>query len=299
MASDLTFEISINRTCPAEKLPQGDPRWYRFTRSFYQETHNLDSLTAEIQRGHSFAPVVKDGHRKQENFISAQHLGLDSDTGDWRSSLESLQADNFIARNAALLYETHSSTLEHPKARILFRLEEPCTDGLAYRTVQQGLAWKYGFTDQSVAEQSRFFYGARNCRVIKLNNVLREKVVEREVVGPYLEHLAEQSEHQKRMIPVLPWFRIKGATSRPGIPEGGRSARPDDRGAAGEPRSGTPDARAPRPRTWPPSPTADPRPGERAGIAATPGTARACRANSDDSGRARGPRTPDCAPDHG
>ncbi|MFQ6029235.1 MAG: hypothetical protein ACE5Q6_17290, partial [Dehalococcoidia bacterium] len=213
MGPDLTFEISINRTCPGEKLPSGDPRWHRFTRSFYGETHTLDSLIAEIRRGRSFAPVVKDGHRKQQNFLSAQHLGLDSDTGDWRSSLESLQADAFIREQGALLYETHSSTSEHPKARILFLLERPYTDGLAYRTVQQALAWKYGFTDPSVAEESRFFYGAQDCRVVRLGNVLREKVLEAQVIGPYLDHLAEQSESQKRKIPGMPRSRIAGATA--------------------------------------------------------------------------------------
>jgi len=213
MRLDLKFQISINRTCPAEKLPQGDPRWYRFTRSFWPETHTLDSLVAEIQEGHSFAPVVRDGHRKQENFVSAQHLGLDSDTGDYRSSLESLRGDSFIANHAALLYETHSSTLEHPKSRILFLLEQHYTDGLAYRIAQQALAWRYGFTDQSVAEQSRFFYGARNCRVIRLGNLLRAAVLEREVVQPYLEHIADQIDERKQDRPAIAAWQVLGASA--------------------------------------------------------------------------------------
>ncbi|MDA0735246.1 MAG: hypothetical protein O2909_11675 [Chloroflexi bacterium] len=53
----------------------------------------------------------------------------------------------FINRNGALLCETHSSTLNHPQARILFLLERPYTDGLAYRIAQQVLAWRQGFTD--------------------------------------------------------------------------------------------------------------------------------------------------------
>jgi len=213
MEPDLKFEIAINRMCPGEKLPQGDPRWYRFTRSFHQETHTLDSLLAEIQQGHSFAPVVKGGHRKQENYISAQHIGLDSDTGDQRSALEVLAEDPFIGRHAALLYETHSSTPESLKARILFLLERPYSNPLEYRTLQQALAWRYGFTDPSVAEQSRFFYGAVNCRVLKLGQVLREKVVEREVVLPYLDHLADQAESQKRNLPATTKTRVVGATN--------------------------------------------------------------------------------------
>ena len=210
MGLDVIFQVSINRMYPGEKLPKGDPRWYRFTRSFHQESHTLDSITAEIRLGYSFAPVVKDGHRKQENFISAQHLGLDSDTGDYRSSLESLRDDIFIASHAALLYETHSSTPNHPKARILFLLEHPYTDGLAYRTVQQALAWRYGFTDQSVAEQSRFFYGALGCRVVRLGNLLRQAVVEQEVVQPYLEQMADEAEKRKQDVSFVPARHVVG-----------------------------------------------------------------------------------------
>ena len=212
MGPDVKFQVSINRMYSGEKLPNGDPRWHRFTRSFHQEIHTLDSMIVEIRLGHSFAPVVKDGHRKQENFISAQHLGLDSDTGDYRSSLESLREDTFIASHAALLYETHSSTPQHPKARILFLLAQPYTDGLAYRTVQQALAWRYEFTDQSVAEQSRFFYGARNCRAVRLGNFLRQAVLEREVVQPYVEHMADEAEKRKQHLPLIPTGQVIGIT---------------------------------------------------------------------------------------
>ena len=60
-----TIDIAINRLCPGEKLRPGDPRWAKFTRGFHQESLTVDQLLDEITQGHSFCPVMKDGHRKQ------------------------------------------------------------------------------------------------------------------------------------------------------------------------------------------------------------------------------------------
>jgi hypothetical protein len=195
----LEFEIGINRLYPGEKLPQGDPRWGEYTRAFHQEVHRVDSLIELVNQGFAFSPVMRDSHRSQENFLSAQHVGLDSDTGDAQSSLETLAQDPFISDNAAFLYTTHSSTPEHPKARIVLILDHLITDRAEYRLAQQALAWKYEFTDHSVAEESRFFYGAPGCAVVKLGQVLTLDVLQQQVIGPYLAYLREQADSVKRI----------------------------------------------------------------------------------------------------
>jgi hypothetical protein len=86
----LTFSIGINCLHPGEKLPPGDLRWGEYTRSFNQETLTIDSLITLVQEGFAFSPVMKNGHRSGVNFVSAQHIGLDFDTGDYRSSLDNL-----------------------------------------------------------------------------------------------------------------------------------------------------------------------------------------------------------------
>jgi hypothetical protein len=192
------FSIGINRLYPGEKLPTGDPRWGEHTGSFHQERHTIETLINLIRQGFAFSPVMRGAHRNQANFISAQHIGLDSDTGDDRSSLAVLAKDSFIAGHAAFLYSTHSSTPEHSKARIVFILDRPITDRAQYRLAQQALAWKYDFTDQSVAEEARFFYGSVGCEVRRLGHVLTLATLAEEVTQPFLASLRTQADEDQR-----------------------------------------------------------------------------------------------------
>jgi hypothetical protein len=194
----MKFSIGVNHLYPGDKLPPGDFRWGKFSRSFHQEANNIDSLIAAVRQGFAFSPVMKDGHRSQANFVSAQHIALDSDTGDVRSSLDALTKDPFIAEHAAFLYTTHSSTPEHPRARVVFILDSPITDRAVYRLAQRALAWKYPFTDQSVAEESRFFYGAVGCEVRRLGKILPYEVLKNEVIRPYLVSLRDQADNPER-----------------------------------------------------------------------------------------------------
>ena len=209
--SPIRFDISINHLYAGMKLLQGDPRWRAYTKAFRRETHTIDSLIAAISQGLSFAPVMKDNYRKRENFISAQHAGLDDDRGTPESSLEALAADNFTAHHAAFLYSTHSSTPEHPKSRIVFVFDKAMIDRAQYRLIQRALAWKYNFTDQSVAEESRFFYGAIGCRMVKLGNILTVKALEQDVIEPYLIHLQEQAQASRQLHHVPDYQQVVGS----------------------------------------------------------------------------------------
>ena len=101
-ATAIQFDIGINPLYPGEKLPDGDVRWGKYTASFFQERHTLESLVNRVaQDGCSFSAVMKDGYRRTANFISAQHIGLDDDRGTQDSSLEALAAVPFIAAHAA------------------------------------------------------------------------------------------------------------------------------------------------------------------------------------------------------
>lgn len=192
------IDIAINNEWPGEKLPQGDPRWGQYTHSFRKEQHTLDSLITRVAvDGCSFCPVMRNSHRKIENFISAQHIGLDDDRGTQESSLEALADDPFIAAHAAFLYETPRSTPDGPKSRIVFILDQPFTDADEYRTAQEALWWKYGATDEHVKEPARFFYGRVNARHVSLNNVLYRDVLQEQVIEPYLrQHSLSSNGHR-------------------------------------------------------------------------------------------------------
>ena len=87
------IDIAINRLYPGEKFPDKDLRWGKFTHSFHKQSLTVEELIAEVTQGNSFCPVMKDNYRKQENFISAQHIGLDDDRGISDSSIDALALD--------------------------------------------------------------------------------------------------------------------------------------------------------------------------------------------------------------
>jgi hypothetical protein len=153
----IKFQIGINRLCPGEKLRQGDPRWGSFNGAFRTEEHTPETLLAEIQKGHAFCPALK-GYRKAENFLCAQYLALDMDSG--APQLEDLLADQFIYRYASFVYSTLSHTPEAPRWRVVFILPEPLTDSDAYRKVQTALLARYGNTDQSIKDPARLLFGS-------------------------------------------------------------------------------------------------------------------------------------------
>jgi hypothetical protein len=200
----LRIQAGISHFRPGKKLPPGDRDWPAKTASFYTEHHTLDSfIHAVAVRGYSFSPVMKNGYRKAANFMSGQVLATDDDRGvPGLSDLETLSKDPFTASHAAFLYSTPSSTPEHPKSRTVFALDRPITDAAQYRLVSRVLARKYRGTDQSVAEEGRFFYGTVNGDFINLGNVLTSDVLEHDLVAPYLEDLRREA--QQRTSPQLP-----------------------------------------------------------------------------------------------
>ena len=210
----IKFAIAINQEWPGEKLPHGDPRWPEHTASFHVESHTIESLTKRVTvEGYGFSAVMKDGWRKETNFISAQHIGLDDDRGTQESSLEALAEDPFIENHGALLYASLSSTPEHPKSRILFVLDTPFTESSDYRTAQEAMCWKFGATDPQVKDPARFFYGRPNADHINLGNVLYRDTLQEEVIEPYLHSLGDAGSGHKPAGPI-------GQT----VPKGSRNA---------------------------------------------------------------------------
>lgn len=156
----MQVKIGVNRLWPGEKLPPKDPRWGRYTRSFHSETLDVTSFMELISEGFAFCPPMKDSHRIKTNFIEAWHLVLDFDNGDETSSLDTLEADPFIAQYASFLYSTPSSTPEAPKSRVVFILDQPITDLATADAIMKALVRKFPHSDQAVGEASRFLYGS-------------------------------------------------------------------------------------------------------------------------------------------
>ncbi|MCZ6675492.1 MAG: AAA family ATPase [Verrucomicrobia bacterium] len=199
----IKFDIAINKKWQGEKLPLDDPRWGEYTASFHKEHHSIESLIHRVSvDGCSFTAVMNGGYRKKENFISAQHIGLDDDRGTTESSIEALAEDPFIADHAAFLYPSPSSTPQVPKSRVVFILDTPFTDPDTYRVAAEAMCWKYQGTDPYVSDPARLFYGRPNTQHINLGNVLYRDILQEQVIEPYLESLKNAGNGHKPAEPI-------------------------------------------------------------------------------------------------
>lgn len=156
------------------KIPPGSPLWPRFNASFENMEIESVNLAARIYDGQPITTWHRDHWRTSANFMLGQHIGIDFDTGDARSSFNVLLADPFIARWASMLYTTPSHTPEAPRARVLFLLDTPIHQAANYTAAASALLWLFGTADRQCKDAVRFFYGGRPgaCELEWLDNVL-------------------------------------------------------------------------------------------------------------------------------
>jgi hypothetical protein len=153
------------------KLPQGDPRWATFNDSFENLTLAPLEIANLIYKGYAFT-TWHDGRRKLEHFICGQHVAIDMDTGDERSSIDTLAEHPWVRMYASLVYTTPSHRPEAPRARVLFLLDQPVDKADAYGEIVQFLMAQFDDPDTGCKDASRFFYGSLNCDMATFDNVL-------------------------------------------------------------------------------------------------------------------------------
>lgn len=165
------YRISFNTMALAGKLPQGDPRWGAFNDSFENLTLAPHEIANLIYKGYAFT-TWHDGRRSLANFLCGQHVAIDMDTGDERSSLGVLAAHPWVRMYASLLYTTPSHTPQAPRARVLFLLDAPIDKADAYGEIVQFVMGQFDDPDTGCKDASRFFYGSMNCDLAMPDNVL-------------------------------------------------------------------------------------------------------------------------------
>lgn len=167
----MNYRIAINEIALTGKLPPGDSRWARFNDSFVnREIESLDIANA-VYVGYSYA-AWHNGRRKDENFICGQHIAVDMESHDERSSIPYLMSMEFVRAYGSVIHTTPSHKPDDPRARVIFLLDQPITDAAAY---EAAIAFVYGLfpgSDTACIDSSRFFYGAKDCHVEWLDNVL-------------------------------------------------------------------------------------------------------------------------------
>lgn len=166
----MSYKIAINRMATG-KLPQGDPRWAAFNDSFVNVERDLIELANDVYLGHAYTTWMN-GRRSIENFILAQHIAVDMDSGDKRSTLDTLRQHDLVRMYAAMIHTTPSHSASAPRARIIFLLDEPITDAAGYQAAAKFLVAQFDGADQTCTDASRFFYGAFDCDIWMSDSVL-------------------------------------------------------------------------------------------------------------------------------
>jgi hypothetical protein len=160
-AADLQIRIAVNRMATG-KLPQGDSRWGTFNDSFVNQSIAPLDIANAIYTGHAYAGW-HNGRRCTENFLLAQHIGIDMDSGDERSSFDVLRQNDFFRAYGGLLHTTPSHKPDAPRSRILFFLDTPIQDPTAFQAAAKFVVSLFPGADSVTTDASRFFYGAFNC----------------------------------------------------------------------------------------------------------------------------------------
>ena len=168
----MKYRIAINRMALDAKLETGDPRWKQFTGGFVNQELAVIEIANAIYTGHAYCPWQQSQWRASDNFDCAQHIAVDLDTGDERSSFDYLLRLDLVQMYAGLIHTTPSHTPDRPRARVLFFLDRPICDPEAYR--QATIFWLSLFegADPVCKDPSRFFYGATGCDIWFSDNVL-------------------------------------------------------------------------------------------------------------------------------
>ena len=190
-----SYKIALGPVMQA-KLPPGDPGWSAFNAGFVNRELPQMEIAAALYDGQPITTWHKDRWRVGTNFLLGQHIGLDFDTEDARSTIPALLREPFIAHHAAMIYTTLSHTPDKPRARVVFLLDTPIVQAKNYALAASALLWLYGTADRSCRDAVRFFYGGKPgaCELEWLNHELPLALV-KDLIARYQATGAQTKHH--------------------------------------------------------------------------------------------------------
>ena len=183
---DPSYRVAISRFQLTQKIPYGDPFWSKFNASFDNRDVTAGELMSAVYLGHAFTTWHAHHWRTSQNYEVGQHLALDFDSDDQRSTLGALAQDPFIKKYGSFVYTTPSHTPEKPRARAVFLLDTPIMQAKNYALAAQALLWVFGSADRQCKDAARFFYGSKGCEIEYLENILPLAVV-KNLIAKYQE----------------------------------------------------------------------------------------------------------------
>jgi hypothetical protein len=197
----MKIKVSINRQYKGKPLIVGDPKeqrefWRKFNGSFENRVLSITEFMQEINSGHAFSSMIK-GYRKESQFLCGQHIGLDFDTEDERSSFNGLMQNEYISKYGSFIYSTPSHTDEKPRSRVVFILPKPIYNKHLYAELAEMTVRWFGINDTKCSDPCRIFYGSVGCSFQFIGNVLPIEVAQELFVEPMKLRIQEK---RKRVI---------------------------------------------------------------------------------------------------
>ncbi len=195
---DTRYKVALGPVLQA-KIPANDPYWPTFNASFSNLELRAPELAGQLFDGHPVTTWHKHHWRVTSNYLCGQHLGIDFDTEDARSTLPVLLRDPFIAKYASILYTTPSHTPDAPRARVLFLLDTPIMQPKNYALAASALLWMFGTADRQCKDAARFFYGGKPgaCEMEYLGHALPLALV-KDLIARYQKTGAQAHRHATR-----------------------------------------------------------------------------------------------------
>lgn len=194
MSNDATFKIAIGPAL-VKKIPPGDPYWKQFNGSFYNDEVTSPAFANYIYLGHTFTTWHANKWRNAENYLAGQHIGIDFDTEDKRSSIPFLLSDPFVAKYASVVYATPSHTEQAPRARVVFLLDTPIQQSKNYVLAVSALLWLFGAADRQCKDSCRFFYGGRRDDLIEWRDNVLPLATVKDIIGRYQATGQQERKH--------------------------------------------------------------------------------------------------------
>lgn len=174
----MRFRIAVHRWQLSGKIPPGDPRWGDFNDLFDNLTLSIDDIAQHIGQGYAYAGWHS-GRRCLDNFICSQHIAVDMDTEDERSSFSALMRHDWVRMFGGILHTSPSHTEAKPRARVIFFLDQIIENATAYQSAAKFLISQFDGADAAVSDASRFFYGCQGGQVEVLGSILPVGVLRR------------------------------------------------------------------------------------------------------------------------
>lgn len=211
----MKHKIAFSTMRPAGKLQHGDPVWSTFNSSFENVEMDILEIANQIYLGHPFTTWHRNHWRNQANYQLGQHIAIDFDTEDQRSTLTHLAKDKFVQKYGAMIYTTPSHTPDAPRARVLFLLDEPIHQAKNYTAAVTALLWLFGTADRQCKDACRFFYGSHNCDVEWIDKVLPLERV-KQIITQYQAtgNIAKQAHERRNYTPTADQAEVATALHR-------------------------------------------------------------------------------------